>query len=306
MTTLIEVVDLTKVYPTGLKANDALTLKVCEGEIVGVIGPNGAGKTTLIRQLLGILRPTKGQIKVLGRDVVKHPHAIKGLVGYVPQDPLCYPSLTVEEVVGFVLKFKGYRGAALREKVRQALELVGLEQAATLAGYQLSRGMMKLVLLAMALCQETPLLILDEPTAMVDVERKSRVWEAIHAPASRGVLLASHDLKEVQDCCSRIYFMVGHKFIAEGPPHEVAALARLPVAVTLVPQDRESANNLLASAGATFDVVGDAIEIVCDNLSQGLKYIEDIESSSGLRYLHVEAPSLERAVKKLLIKENSP
>ena len=304
MTMLIEVADLAKVYPNGVKANDGLTLNVCEGEIVGLIGPNGAGKTTLIRQLLGLLRPTEGQIKILGRDVVKHPHAIKGLVGYVPQAPLYYPSLTVEEVVSFVLKFKNYKGAALRQKVWEILELVGLQQYAQLSGYQLSRGLMKLVLLAMALCQEPPLLILDEPTAMVDVERKARVWEAIRASGARGVLLASHDIKEVQDYCNRIYFMVGGKFIAEGPPHEVAALAHLPVVITLVPQDPDSVKDLLASAGATFHMVGDTVEVVCDNLAEGLKYIEDIQSTSGLRYLHVKAPSLERAVVKLLEKRN--
>jgi len=304
MTALIEVVDLTKVYPNGVKANDGLTLNVREGEIVGLIGPNGAGKTTLIRQLLGLLTPTKGQIRVLGRDVVKHPHAIKGLVGYVPQAPLYYPSLTVEEVVSFVLRFRNYKGADLRRRVWETLELVGLQQSARLAGYQLSRGLMKLVLLAMALCQQPPLLLLDEPTAMVDVEKKSRVWEAIQASGARGILLASHDIKEVQDYCSRIYFMVGGVFLAEGPPHEVAALAQLPTVITLVPQDPESAKSFLASVGATFHTIGEMIEVMCDDLTEGLKCVQDIQRVSGLRYLHVEAPSLERAVKEFLIKKN--
>ena len=87
----IEVRELTKVYPNGFKANDSLSLSALEGQIVGLVGPNGAGKTTLIRQLLGLLRPTEGKVRVLGRDPMKEANALRGMLGYVPQMPLTTP-----------------------------------------------------------------------------------------------------------------------------------------------------------------------------------------------------------------------
>ncbi|HPD06407.1 MAG TPA: ABC transporter ATP-binding protein [Candidatus Bipolaricaulis sp.] len=298
---MIEVADLTKEYPNGTRANAGLSLTVNEGEIVGVIGPNGAGKTTLIRQLLGLLKPTSGRIRILGCDVVSHPHMIKGRVGYVPQAPLTYPSLTVAEVISFVLGLKGLRGAGLRERVMETLTLVGLEQSAGSFGYQLSRGMARLVLLGMAICQNPPVLILDEPTAMVDIERKERVWHAITASGARAVVLASHDIHEVREHCTRVYLMVGGKFIAEGPPHEIAALTRLSTVLTIVADDSQRVEELLVESGDMFRRKGDVFEIVFPELVMALSRLELIRQGIALRYVHLEAPSLERAVKQLLL-----
>jgi len=298
---MIEVADLTKEYPNGTRANAGLSLTVREGEVVGVIGPNGAGKTTLIRQLLGLLRPTSGRIHILGCDVVRYPHMIKGRVGYVPQAPLTYPSHTVAEVISFVLSLKGLRGTGLRERVMETLTLVGLEQSARSFGYQLSRGMARLVLLGMAICQNPPVLILDEPTAMVDIERKERVWHAITASGARAVVLASHDIHEVREHCTRVYLMVGGKFIAEGPPHEIAALTRLSTVLTIVADDSQRVEELLVESGDMFRRKGDEFEIVFPELVMALARLELIRQGIALRYVHIEAPSLERAVKQLLL-----
>ncbi|MEM4531532.1 MAG: ABC transporter ATP-binding protein [Thermofilaceae archaeon] len=298
---MIKVTNLTKVYPNGTRANAGLTLTVSEGEVVGVIGPNGAGKTTLIRQLLGLLRPTSGRIEILGRDVVRYPHAIKGLVGYVPQPPLFYPSHTVAEVISFVLGFHGLRGAGLRERVMETLALVGLEQSAQLFGYQLSQGMAKLLLLGMALCQKPAVLILDEPTAMVDIERKERVWRAIAASGARAVLLASHDIHEVLEHCTRVYLIVEGRFVAEGPPHQIAALTRLSTVLTIAVDDAQAVEQLLSESGDMFRRKGEVFEIVFPELTMALARLELIRQRYTIRYVHVEAPSLERAVKELLL-----
>jgi ABC-2 type transport system ATP-binding protein len=298
---MIEVADLTKEYPNGTRANAELSLTVREGEVVGVIGPNGAGKTTLIRQLLGLLKPTSGRIHIFGCDVVRHPYMIKGRVGYVPQAPLSYPSHTVAEVISFVLSLKGLRGTALRERVMETLTLVGLEQSASSFGYQLSRGMARLVLLGMAICQNPPVLILDEPTAMVDIEKKERVWQAITASRARGVVLASHDIHEVREHCTRVYLMVGGKFIAEGPPHEIAALTRLSTVLTIVADDSQRVEELLVESGDMFRRRGDVLEIVFPEIVVALSRLELIRQRTALRYVHIEAPSLERAVKQLLL-----
>ena len=97
MDKVLDVVNVTKIYPNGKKANAGINLEVYKGEIIGLIGPNGAGKTTLLRQILGLLKPTEGSITLLGKDIVKDPSIIKQEVGFEPQYPLYFPSLTVEE-----------------------------------------------------------------------------------------------------------------------------------------------------------------------------------------------------------------
>lgn len=298
---MIEVVDLTKVYPNGTKANVGLNLTVREGEVVGVIGPNGAGKTTLIRQLLGLLRPTSGHIRILGCDVVHYPWRIKGHVGYVPQIPPIYPSLTVEEVISFVASLQGLYGINRRKRVMETLSLLGIEHAARWFGYQLSQGMAKIVSVGMAICQKPAVLILDEPTAMVDIERKERVWQAITVSGARAVLLASHDIHEVRERCTRVYLIAGGKFIAEGPPHEIAALTRLSTVLTIVVDDPQRMEELLVKSGDIFTRKDKVFEIAFPELMMALSRLELIQQNVVIRYVHIEAPSLEKAVKQFLL-----
>lgn len=137
---VIEIDNLTKVYPDGTKANDGISIRVRKNEIVGIIGPNGAGKTTLIRQLLGLLKPTEGSIRVMGRDIVNNPDIVKRTLAYVPQYPLSFPSLRVEEVLEYVLRMRGesISPAEMGKRISGVLELLGLSGAAKFFGYQLS------------------------------------------------------------------------------------------------------------------------------------------------------------------------
>jgi len=167
MDKVLDVVNVTKIYPNGKKANTDINLEVRKGEIVGLIGPNGAGKTTLLRQILGLLKPTEGSITLLGKDIVKDPSIIKQEVGYEPQYPLYFPSLTVEESIGFALKFKGQKGDTLSKKLSQIIELLCLGEVRKYYGYQLSPGLIKLQLLGVALAQSNSFLVLDEPTSMI-------------------------------------------------------------------------------------------------------------------------------------------
>ncbi len=95
----LKIINLTKVYPNGKKANDSINITVRRGEVAGIIGPNGAGKTTLIRQVLGLLAPTSGKIEIFSEDISKKPELIKENIGYSPQNILRYPSLTVKETI---------------------------------------------------------------------------------------------------------------------------------------------------------------------------------------------------------------
>lgn len=300
MKPVIEVRELTKMYPNGFKANDTLSLSAVEGQIVGLVGPNGAGKTTFIRQLLGLLRPTRGKVQVLGRDPMKEANALRGMLGYVPQMPLYYPALTVGETVGFVLRFNGVRGRELVRRRREALAQVGLDRLVNHSGYQLSHGSMRLLLLAMAICQDPRVLILDEPTSMIDVVGRARIQRLLAGERNKCILLASHDMNEVRTLCDRIHVIASGRFIAEGTPQEISALVKLPVEIAFGPAIPSEGEELLKAKNLSFHKEGPVFHVAFNDLPQGIEFIDDVQRSLGLSYLHLEAPSLEKAVLQLL------
>jgi len=298
---MILVREVTKVYPGGVVANDAISLEVRNGEIVGILGPNGAGKTTLIRQILGLLKPTSGKIIVKVPDHTATRSRERCLIAYVPQAPLCYPSLTVWETLAFVLRLHGVRGKALTTQINKTLVTLGMEEWQSRFGYQLSMGARKLVLLAMALCQNRPILILDEPTSMVDVVKKTVIWEAIQAQRNKGcVLIASHDISEVRRVCDRVYLIVAGRVVASGAPHEIAGLLRLPVDIELAVSDLSRARHVIEGLGYFAQQQGDLLRCEAHSLEDSLRLVEAVAAVGGVDYVKLEGPSFEKAVMHLL------
>jgi len=217
----IAIRNLTKVYPIPFKrervtAVDHLSLSVEPGQVYGLLGPNGSGKSTTMKVLLGLVPATSGSAQIFGRDstlVESHEE-----VGYLPENPYFYKFLTGEETLHFYGKLCGLRGAALRDRTRELLKLVGLENAADrrLGGY--SKGMLQRIGLAQALVQEPRLLVLDEPTAGVDPAGSREIRDLILEFKSRGitVLLCSHLLGQVQEICDRVGILHQGKLVREG------------------------------------------------------------------------------------------
>ncbi|WP_456423252.1 ABC transporter ATP-binding protein [Thermococcus sp.] len=295
---VIEIENLTKVYPDGTKANDRISISVRKNEIVGIIGPNGAGKTTLIRQLLGLLKPTEGSIRVMEKDIIEKPGVIKETLAYVPQYPLSFPSLTVEEVLEYVIRMRdgNVSPTEMRERASEVLKLLGLERASKFFGYQLSGGMKKSLLLAMALVQELPLLVLDEPTSMVDIVTKHRLWEVIRNSNREGILIASHDMNEVKALCDRVYLLLHGRVVASGTPGEIASMVKMPTEVRLIPE-REIPPGVLPKEHRKR---GDLYELAFDTLEDALKTVDVIVKSAGVSYLEIESPSFENLVINLI------
>ena len=301
---ILKTINLTKIYPNGIKANDNLNISVREGEIVGIIGPNGAGKTTLIRQILGLLRPTEGKIEVFGEDISKNFNVVRENISYCPQNILYFPSLTVKETIEFALKFKGLKNDSLSQRVEEILKNSELKNFKNHAGYMLSSGMMRLLLLNIAIARDTPLLILDEPTAMVDVISKTRIWERLSQFRSRknkAVLLASHDMNEVKSLCDRIYLIVKGKIIAEGTPAEISTLMKMPVEITFIPFNEEKIEKVFEyEKPLSFSKEYNVFNVTFDELSKGINFIKEVNESGGFKYLALESPSFEKTVIKLL------
>ncbi len=194
-----------------------LSLTVAAGHVYGLLGPNGSGKSTTMKVVLGLVTPTAGKTFIFGKD--SRDVESREAVGFLPENPYFYKFLTGEETLHFYGKLCGLRGKLLRERSRELLALVGLEDAAhrRVGGY--SKGMLQRIGLAQALVQDPRLLVLDEPTAGVDPAGSREICDLILQFKSRGltVLLCSHLLSQVQEICDRIGIMHRGELVREGP-----------------------------------------------------------------------------------------
>lgn len=199
-----------------LTAVDNISLEVQPGEVYGLIGPNGSGKSTTMKMLLGLLRPTAGTCAIFGRDSTRVDS--REHVGFLPENPYFYKHLTGRETLRFYGRLCGLRGAGLRERMDELLELVDLTAAADrrLAGY--SKGMLQRIGLAQAIIHHPRLVVLDEPTAGVDPAGSRKIRDLIFELKRRGisVILSSHLLEQVQEVCDRIGILFVGKMVREG------------------------------------------------------------------------------------------
>jgi ABC-2 type transport system ATP-binding protein len=187
-----------------ITAVDDVSFDIAPGQIYGLIGPNGSGKSTTMKVLLGLLRPTKGNCAIFGRDSARVDSREE--VGFLPENPYFYRHLTGRETLAFYGKLCGIRGAALKERTAELLALVELEHASDrrLSGY--SKGMLQRIGLAQAIIHRPRLLVLDEPTAGVDPGGSRKIRDLIVTLRNQGitVILSSHLLEQVQEVCDRI------------------------------------------------------------------------------------------------------
>jgi ABC-2 type transport system ATP-binding protein len=219
---VIETVELTKRFGDKL-AVDRLSLSVDAGEVMGFLGPNGSGKTTTIRLLMGLLRPTSGSARILGRDCHTDGLALKRLVGYLPDEPFLYPYLSGREVLELVAGLHGMNAVEARRRATRAAEAAGLGEAASAYTVTYSLGMKKRTALAMALMHDPQVLILDEPTNGLDPRGAREMRETISSLAARGctILMSTHLLEAAERLCRRVAIIRGGALQAVGTPDEL-------------------------------------------------------------------------------------
>ena len=211
---------VSKIYPAkqagaaAFTALDQVSFDVEEGEFFGLLGPNGAGKTTLISTLAGLSRPTTGRVLVHGHDVQTDYAAARRLLGVVPQELVFDPFFTVRESLRIQ---SGYFGVKKNEAwIDELLESLGLADKAGSNMRQLSGGMKRRVLVAQALVHKPRVIVLDEPTAGVDVELRQTLWAFIAKLNKQGhtVLLTTHYLEEAEALCGRIAMLKQGRVVA--------------------------------------------------------------------------------------------
>ncbi|MCW2972729.1 MAG: transporter related protein [Thermoleophilia bacterium] len=219
----LQLTDLAKTYATGVEALKGVSLEIGDGELFGLLGPNGAGKSTLIHCVTGLANPTGGEARIFGNDTRGHYEQARAAVGLAPQDINLDTFLTVFETLDYP---GGYFGMAKRDRRERAAELLdafSLTDKRDTRTRFLSGGMKRRVVLARALMHRPRLLILDEPTAGVDVELRLELWQYVQRINGEGtsVLLTTHYLEEAEQLCDHIAFIDHGLIVDRGTPSEL-------------------------------------------------------------------------------------
>lgn len=218
---MLEINDLVKVYGSGKDAKvavDHISLKIEKGAFYGLLGPNGAGKSTTIHCITGIAQPTSGQILVNGVDVVKDYRKARTLVGLSPQEFNVDIFATPEQLMDYMGGYYAIPRATRKKRIDELITRFNLEEHRDVKFQKLSGGLKRRAMLGRALIHTPDLLILDEPTAGVDVEQRHDLWEYLKEMNGRGktIILTSHYLEEIQYLCNQIAIINNGKIIAEG------------------------------------------------------------------------------------------
>ena len=213
MVPAIQVEEVSKHYGA-LRALDEVSLEIAPGEFFGLLGPNGAGKTTLISILAGLAIATRGSARVMGFDVVSQYRDARRSLGVVPQELVFDPFFTVREALTFQSGYFGLRDN--REWIEEVIHHLDLAEKAETNMRALSGGMKRRVLVAQALVQKPPVIVLDEPTAGVDVELRQALWRFIRRLNRDGhtIVLTTHYLEEAEALCGRIAMLKQGRIVA--------------------------------------------------------------------------------------------
>jgi len=220
-----EVHNLTKKYPAPeVVANDRISFQCFAGESFGLLGANGAGKSTLVRQLVGLLAPTQGEIKLFG-ERLRPGTKVGSRVSYLPQGTTSLGELKVAEAITSTAILRGCGRATATEQTEELVAVLGLDGLEDRQLRKLSGGQRRLVQIGMSLAARLPVLILDEPTADVDPARRRDIWGLIETRAKAGtsVILVTHDVAEAERALDRVAILEQGRIVSMGTPAELKA-----------------------------------------------------------------------------------
>ena len=218
--TLLSIEHITKEYRQGARANDDVSLSVEAGEIYGLLGPNGAGKTTLVHQIIGLVAPTSGAIRIAGVDVVENPGHARQACSFQPQSQVPIDGLTPSQAISLMGRMRGGTTESVRQRTQELIRSLEISLWAHERGERLSGGVRRLVAFCMATVVPGQLVILDEPTNDVDPLRRRLLWQAVRVLADQGsaVLLVTHNVLEAERSVDRLAIIDRGRVVAAGTP----------------------------------------------------------------------------------------
>lgn len=233
----IEISNLQKTYAGGKQALKGVTFDVPRGAIFGLLGPNGAGKSTLINILSGMVMKSAGTARIWGFDIDRHPRNAKASIGIVPQEIVFDPFFTPAESLNLQAGLYGVPKA--KRRTMELLRAVHLEDKANAYARTLSGGMKRRLLVARAMVHSPPILVLDEPTAGVDVELRQQLWAYVRELNAQGVtiVLTTHYLEEAEELCDQIAIINHGELIANKPTRDLLNMAQEKVVEITVDRD---------------------------------------------------------------------
>ena len=288
---VIETVKLTKTYTDfwgrpKLTALDSLDMNIEAGEVFGLIGPNGSGKTTTFKLLLGLLFPTSGVARLLGKD--PREVSVKARLGFLPEESYLYRFLNTDETLDFFGRIFNMNRALRKRRIDELVEIFGLSKIRKRPLKTYSKGQVRRVAFAQALINDPDVVILDEPTSGLDPISSRQIKDLIIGLRKRGktVLLSSHLLADVQDVCDRILILHEGKTRAAGAVRDILVKGdSLTLTLKNVsPETKKKLEELIQQEGATLVRSEDTMETLEDVFLRTVK-----ESGDGLTYRKPEA-----------------
>lgn len=295
----IDVVGLKKTFGE-LHAVQGVDFVAKQGEILSLLGPNGAGKSTTISMLCGLLAPSAGEASVMGHSIVKNPAEAKASLGFVPQDIALYPDLSARENLIFWGKMYGLRGGALKSRVDEVLDIIGLTDRQTDRIDKYSGGMKRRVNIGAALLHRPKVIIMDEPTVGIDPQSRRHILDNVKELNRQGmtVLYTTHYMEEAAEISDHIAIMDRGKIIAIGAHDDLIKLvgeqSRIELTLNTEPAEICQAWRLVHGVSHV-DAAHGVVSVLADDSNQVLPHLFEAASQMDVRItsVDIQEPDLE-------------
>lgn len=304
---MLRIDQLRKEYRPGEPANDGISLEASPGEVLGLLGHNGAGKTTLINQVVGLLRPSAGEITLDGRDLVAEPAHARRMCALMPQAHAPLDGVTPRQAVEMIGRIRGVGRDEARARVAKLLAALEIETWADTIGEKLSGGVRRLAAFAMAAAAPGRVVMLDEPTNDVDPVRRRLLWEQVRALADEGhaVLLVTHNVSEAERSVDRLVVLDAGRIVAEGTPAELRESAAGDLRLELLSVDATPIEPRVATAGpAQRTGRRHLMSITTEHAPDALAWAQALRRSGDIEEFSITPTSLEDVYVGLVGAEN--
>ena len=296
-----------KVYPSGTRALDDVSLALECGHVMGLLGPNGAGKTTLAHIAIGLARPTAGRVRVMGREVSLGNRIVQASIGYMSQEALAFADLTPSEALTVFGRLRGLDPKTARQRTRELMDRLDLARLAPRPIAVLSGGERQRVALGAAAMVPAPVMVLDEPTASLDPAFRTSAWRLVRDLADEGaaVLLVTHLIDEAQAVVDDVAVLVKGRLCAGGKVNDVLKEADSRLRVRIVPDAADPP----AWIGAESAVLNDGsrhLLVEPGRLSSLLSWLTAQNAGRRLERIEIRPPTLEEVVARWFPSTHSP